>query len=54
MLNKLFLKSQTLARLPSFSFATRSFTNFNEFQAFLKETKPVLGVMYFRAKWNPM
>lgn len=37
-----------------YRFASKSFTNFNELQTYLKTEKPVLACMYFRANWNPM
>ena len=51
MLNKLATQAHKLGR---FGFASKSFGNFNELQTFLKNNKPILGCMYFRAKWNPM
>ena len=40
--------------LGKFAFSSKTFPNFNELQTFLKNEKPVLSCMYFRAKWNPM
>lgn len=39
---------------PKAQFSSKTFGSLNELQGFLKNEKPVLSCMYFRAKWNPM